>query len=53
MTRRMTTRPWTLHSTLMLREGTRLEEYVCENNLDPARYEQMLKDGDRQINLRM
>ena len=39
------TRPWTLHSTLMLREGTRLEEYVCENNLDPARYEKMLKEG--------
>jgi len=42
---RVLTRPWTLHSTLMLREGTRLEEYVCENNVDPARYEQMLKDG--------
>jgi len=29
------TKPWTLHSTLMLREGTRLEEYVCaENNID-------------------
>jgi len=39
------TRPWTLRSTLMLREGTRLEEYVCENNLDPARYEKMLKEG--------
>jgi hypothetical protein len=39
------TKPWTLHSTLMLREGTRLEEYVCENNLDPARYEKMLKEG--------
>ena len=42
---RVFTRPWTLHSTLMLREGTRLEEYVCENNVDPGRYEQMLKDG--------
>ena len=31
------TKPWTLQSTLMLREGTRLEEYVCaENNLDPG-----------------
>jgi hypothetical protein len=40
------TRPWTLESSLMLREGTRLEEYICaENNLDPARYEQLLKDG--------
>jgi hypothetical protein len=40
------TKPWTLHSTLMLREGTRLEEYVCvENNLDPERYEKLLKDG--------
>ncbi len=40
------TKPWTLHSTLMLREGTRLEEYVCaENNIDPDRYEKLLKDG--------
>jgi hypothetical protein len=40
------TKPWTLQSSLMLREGTRLEEYICsENNLDPARYEQLLKDG--------
>jgi len=40
------TRPWILKSSLMLREGTRLEEYVCaENNLDPARFEQLLKDG--------
>ena len=40
------TGPWTLRSTLMLREGTRLEEYICaENNLDPARYEKLLKDG--------
>jgi hypothetical protein len=40
------TKPWTLHSTLMLREGTRLEEYVCaENNLDLDRYEKLLKDG--------
>jgi hypothetical protein len=40
------TKPWTLESSLMLREGTRLEEYICaENNLDPARYEQLLKDG--------
>ena len=40
------TKPWTLHSTLMLREGTRLEEYVCaENNLDLGNYEQLLKNG--------
>jgi len=40
------TKPWVLHSTLMLREGTRLEEYVCaENNLDPREYEHLLKDG--------
>jgi hypothetical protein len=40
------TRPWTLKNSLMLREGTRLQEYICaENNLDPGRYEQLLKDG--------
>jgi len=40
------TKPWTLHSTLMLREGTRLEEYVCaENNIDLDRYEKLLTDG--------
>ena len=40
------TKPWTLHSSLMLREGTRLEEYVCaENNLDLGHYEHLLKDG--------
>jgi hypothetical protein len=40
------TNPWTIKSTMMLREGTRLQEYVCvENNLDPARYEKLLKDG--------
>jgi hypothetical protein len=39
-------RPWTLRSTIMLREGTRLQEYVCaENNIDPDRYEKLLKDG--------
>jgi len=31
---------------MMLREGTRLREYVCaENNLDPAHYEELLKNG--------
>jgi hypothetical protein len=40
------TRPWTVHSTIMLREGTRVQEYICaENNLDPGRYEQLLKAG--------
>jgi hypothetical protein len=40
------TKPWPFHSTMMLREGTRLREYVCqENNLDPGRYEKFLKDG--------
>jgi hypothetical protein len=40
------TKPWTLRSSLMLRQGTRLQEYICaENNLDPARYEQLLKTG--------
>jgi hypothetical protein len=40
------TKPWTLQSSLMLREGTRLQEYICaENNLDPERYERLLKDG--------
>jgi len=40
------TKPWTLHSTIMLREGTRLQEYVCaENNLDPGNFEKLLKGG--------
>jgi len=40
------TKPWKLQSSLMLREGTRLQEYVCaENNLDPGQYEKLLKDG--------
>jgi hypothetical protein len=39
-------RPWTIRTTMMLREGTHLQEYVCvENNLDPARYEKLIKDG--------
>ena len=39
------TKPWTLRSTIMLREGTRVQEYVCaENNIDPDRYEKLLKD---------
>ena len=40
------TKPWTLRSTIMLREGTRLQEMVCaENNLDLERYEKLLKEG--------
>ncbi len=40
------TKPWKLTSTLMLREGTRLEEMVCvENNIDLERYEKLFKDG--------
>jgi hypothetical protein len=40
------TKPWDLSTSLMLREGTRLQEYVCaENNLDPDRYEKLIKDG--------
>ncbi len=39
------TKPWNTHSTMMLRTGTRIREYECEeNNLDPARYENLLKD---------
>jgi len=40
------TKPWSLRSSLMLREGTRVQEYVCaENNLDVQRYEQLLRTG--------
>jgi hypothetical protein len=40
------TRPWTVHTNLMQREGTRLEEYVCaENNLAPEFYERLQKNG--------
>jgi len=40
------TKPWVLRSSLMLREGTRLQEYVCaENNVDVQRYEQLLRTG--------
>jgi len=39
------TKPWMLRSTLMLREGTRLQEYICaENNLDLDRYERLLRN---------
>ena len=40
------TKPWVITSSMMLREGTHLGEYICaENNLDPGRYEEMLKNG--------
>jgi hypothetical protein len=40
------TEPWTIRTKLMLREGTRLQEYVCaENNVEMARFQQILKDG--------
>jgi hypothetical protein len=40
------TKPWVLTSSLMLREGTRLQEYICaENNIDPDRYERLLEGG--------
>ena len=39
------TKPWSVRTTLMLREGARLREYVCtENNLDPDRYQEYLKN---------
>jgi hypothetical protein len=39
------TGPWTRHGTIMLRPGTRLQEYECvENNDDLVRYNEMLKD---------
>jgi hypothetical protein len=40
------TKPWTIHSKIMLRPGTRLQEYVCEeNNLDPGRFQELNKEG--------
>jgi hypothetical protein len=40
------TKPYKIHSKLMLRPGTRLQEYVCEeNNQDPANMERLMKDG--------
>jgi hypothetical protein len=39
------TKPWVFRTTIMLREGTRLREYVCEeNNLDRSSYQELLKD---------
>jgi hypothetical protein len=40
------TKPYTITSKIMLRPGTRIQEYVCEeNNQDPARFEELLKGG--------
>jgi hypothetical protein len=40
------TKPWTINTTLMLREGTRLQEYVCaENNVEMEHYAKILKEG--------
>ena len=39
------TRPYTIESKYMLRPGTRLQEYVCENNQDPLHFEQLDKKG--------
>jgi hypothetical protein len=40
------TSPWTINTHLMLREGTRIREYVCaENNQEPERFEKILKEG--------
>src|SRR6266550_384168 len=39
------TRPYTITSKYMLRPGTRLQEYVCENNQDPEAFEQLDKKG--------
>jgi hypothetical protein len=44
------TRPDELHTQFMLRPGTRVREYVCqENNQDPATYDVMKKAGDLHI----
>jgi len=40
------TKPFTIRSKIMLRPGTHLRESVCEeNNQDPERFEQLLKEG--------
>ena len=44
------TRPDELHTQFMLRPGTRVREYVCqENNQDPSTYDVMKKAGDLHI----
>jgi hypothetical protein len=40
------TEPWTIKTRLMLREGTRLQEYVCaENNVEIERLAKILREG--------
>ncbi len=39
------TKPYTITSKYMLRPGTRLQEYVCDNNQDPDHFEQLDKKG--------
>ena len=40
------TEPWTIKTTLMHREGTRLQEYVCaENNVEMERFAKILREG--------
>ena len=42
------TRPWTIRTTMMLREGTRVQEYVCaENNQDPGAIRAAAEGGRR------
>lgn len=39
------TKPWVIRTTMMLREGTRLREYECnQNNEDLKRYDKLLQD---------
>jgi hypothetical protein len=39
------TKPWAYRTSIMLREGTRLREYECEeNNVDRERYQDLLKN---------
>lgn len=39
------TKPWTFHTTIMLRDGTRLREYECEeSNQDPEAYKKLLEN---------
>jgi hypothetical protein len=43
---RVLTKVWRLTSSLMLRVGTKLEEFICaENNLDAERDEKLLSRG--------
>jgi hypothetical protein len=40
------TKPWIFRNSMMLREGTRLREYICaEANQVPSNYEKLLKEG--------